>query len=190
MTQRNAIENSAQKTALRDAFGAFATGVTVVTMRDAQGNPMGFTANSFTSVSLDPALLLICLGRSSSKLREFSQTNRFAVNVLAANQTHISRRFAASHDDRFTGVEWHLQDGGAPLIAGASAWFDCTCVSVQDAGDHIILLGQIVAYERSAHAPLIYLQGRYLQAPSDLSVDQTGFVTTAQAVFEHEDRPQ
>lgn len=165
MTKTEAFEKTALKTALRDAFGAFATGVTVVTALDTAGRAVGFTANSFTSVSLEPPLLLICLGKSSSNLAVFSQTGRFAINVLAGDQADISQRFATPCEDRFAGVDWRTANGSAPLIAGGAAWFDCIRHSVVDAGDHIILMGQIETFERSMRAPLIYLQGRYLEAP-------------------------
>lgn len=166
MTRHDSFEKAALKTALRDAFGAFATGVTVVTALDATGRPVGFTANSFTSVSLDPPLLLICLGKSSSNFAIFSQTARFAVNILAADQTDISQRFATPCADRFAGLDWQAGPGGAPLLPGVAAWFDCARHQVIDAGDHIVLLGRIDTFERAARDPLIYLQGRYLEPPA------------------------
>lgn len=166
MTKIEAFEKTALKTALRDAFGAFATGVTVVTALNAAGRAVGFTANSFTSVSLEPPLLLICLGKSSSNLAVFSQTGQFAVNILAGDQAEVSQRFATPCEDRFAGVDWRCGNGGAPLISGVAAWFDCTRHSVIDAGDHIILMGRVEAFERTPTAPLIYMQGRYLEAPA------------------------
>lgn len=165
MAEQNIVEKTALKTALRDAFGAFASGVTVVTARDSHGMPVGFTANSFTSVSLDPPLLLICLGKSSSNYATFCKTDSFAVNILAADQAEISGRFATPGIDRYAGTEWREGHAGAPLIEGVAAWFDCIRHNVIDAGDHIILIGEVAGFERSTGAPLIYLQGQYLEAP-------------------------
>lgn len=162
MTGTTAIE----KAALRDAFGAFATGVTVVTARTGDGRPVGFTANSFTSVSLDPPLLLICLGKSSSNHATFAGAQGFGVNILAADQADVSCRFAAPVADRFADLRWRPGATGAPLLDGVAAWFDCALHQVVDAGDHIVLIGRITDLQRHERAPLIYLQGRYLAAPA------------------------
>lgn len=164
MTELNSVEKVALKTALRDTFGVFATGVTIVTARDRKGQPAGFTANSFTSVSLEPPMLLVCLGKSSSNYRTFSTAGSFAVNILAADQAELSVRFATPGIDRYAGIDWRAGLGGAPLIVDVAAWFDCTCHEVIEAGDHVILIGEIVGFERSKRAPLIYLQGQYLEA--------------------------
>lgn len=157
-----------EKQALRHAFGAFATGVTVVTTSDENGNPFGFTANSFTSVSLDPPLLLICLGKSSSKLDIFSNAVSFAVNILSSQQAEVSHRFATSVEDRFATVDWSWGGKGAPLIEGAAVWFDCTPHQIVDAGDHIIIIGHVDAFAHTKQEPLIYLRGQYLEAPTSL----------------------
>ncbi|MBE1281735.1 MAG: flavin reductase [Rhodobacteraceae bacterium] len=151
-----------RRRALRQAFGSFATGVTVVTARDGQGAAIGFTANSFTSVSLDPPLLLVCLAKSSSNLASFSSTPRFAVNILSDAQKEISNRFASKTADRFAETEWRDSAGGVPLIDGAVAWFDCITDNVIDAGDHVILLGRIADFSHSDARPLAYLRGHYL----------------------------
>ncbi|WP_440976053.1 flavin reductase family protein [Pseudoxanthomonas winnipegensis] len=147
--------------ALRDAFGAFMTGVTVVTALDAQGRPIGFTANSFASVSLDPPLLLVCLARSSRNLAAFTQGPGFAVNVLAEHQKDISNRFAQPVQDRFAGLDWRAGPHGAPLIETVAAWFDCALERVVEAGDHVILLGRVQAFEHSAANGLGYVRGSY-----------------------------
>lgn len=150
---------------LRRAFGSFATGVTIVTTRNAGGDPVGFTANSFTSVSLDPALLLISISKSSSNLDTFSQAKSFAVNILAASQSGLSNSFASRGQDRFSGVDWTCGKQGAPLIDGSAAWFDCTLHKLVDAGDHVIIFGRIEAFSHTELEPLIYLKGQYLEAP-------------------------
>lgn len=147
--------------ALRDAFGAFMTGVTVVTALDAQGRPIGFTANSFASVSLEPPLLLVCLARRSRNFAAFTGGHGFAVNVLAEDQKELSNRFATHTQDRFAGVAWRPGPHGAPVIEAVAAWFDCTLERVIDAGDHAILLGRVQAFDHGAANGLGYVRGSY-----------------------------
>ena len=147
---------------LRQAFGSFTTGVTVVTARDHEGRPIGFTANSFTSVSLDPPLLLVCLAKTSSNLEHFTRASRFAVNILSEAQEDISNRFASRVEDRFAEIAWHEGRDCTPLIDGVVAWFDCRTDNLVDAGDHIILIGFITDFDHSEQRPLAYLRGHYL----------------------------
>lgn len=148
--------------ALRDAFGCFMTGVTVVTTIDADGKPQGFTANSFSSVSLDPPLLLVSLANSSRNLDTFSKGAGFAVNILAEGQKDLSGAFARPSDDRFANVYWKKGPQGNPLIAGVSAWFDCTLEQAIPAGDHTILIGRVVGFEATPAAGLGYYRGAYV----------------------------
>ena len=147
---------------LRQAFGSFATGVTVVTALSEDGQPIGFTANSFTSVSMDPPLLLVCLAKTSSNIGNFTHAKRFAVNILGETQKDISNRFASRSADRYADTVWHPGIDGTPLIDGAVAWFDCASDNVVDAGDHVILIGQITDFGQTDHRPLTYLRGHYL----------------------------
>ncbi|MEL6980158.1 MAG: flavin reductase family protein, partial [Pseudomonadota bacterium] len=135
--------------ALRDAFGAFLTGVTVVTTVGEDGAPRGFTANSFASVSLDPPLLLVCPARRLSSFAAFEGCRDFAISVLAEGQEAVSNIFASSKGDRFAEVAWRPAASGAPVIEGAAAAFACTAQSVVPAGDHVILIGRVTAFERS-----------------------------------------
>ncbi len=147
--------------ALRSAFGAFATGVTVVTSTDAQGKPLGFTANSFTSVSLDPPLLLVCLARSSRNFEAMTTASGFAINILAETQQDISNTFARPSEDRFATVAWSSGPFGSPVISGVAAWFDCRLEQVIEAGDHVILLGRVEAFESGDSNGLGYVRGGY-----------------------------
>ncbi len=147
--------------ALRDAFGAFPTGVTVVTTRAPDGALFGFTANSFTSVSLEPPLLLVCPARRLSSFAAFERCRRFAVSVLAEGQEDVSNVFAGFKGDRFAQVAWRPDAFGAPLIEGAAAAFSCETAQVVPAGDHVILLGAVRAVERSDARGLGYAAGRY-----------------------------
>jgi flavin reductase (DIM6/NTAB) family NADH-FMN oxidoreductase RutF len=147
--------------ALRDAFGAFLTGVTVVTTRNDQGEPIGFTANSFTSVSLDPPLLLVCLARTSRNYATLTGARGFAVNILAEDQKDVSNTFARPVEDRFAAVDWQAGPFGSPVFSGVAAWFDCSMDRVVDAGDHVILIGRIEAFHNSGRTGLGYARGGY-----------------------------
>lgn len=146
---------------LRAALGQFATGVTVVTTRSRQGRRVGMTANSFASVSLDPPLILWCYSGQAPSAPVFRYASRFAVNVLAANQHHLSRQFATPADDKFAGVACTRGPGGMPLIDGAIARFVCRAVSTHDGGDHLIQVGEVEDYQRLGGDPLIFHSGRY-----------------------------
>ena len=147
---------------LRQALGSFPTGVTVVSCLDKNKNPLGFTANSFTSVSLDPQLISICIDKESFNIDSFSITKHFAVSVLSEDQQSISTTFATPNEDRFQNVEWRTEDNGSPIIENAVAWFDCNTRQVIDAGDHLILIGEIIAFDSSPRTPLMYLRGNYV----------------------------
>lgn len=148
--------------ALRDAFGCFATGVTIVTSLGADGAPIGFTANSFSSVSLDPPLLLVCPDKRASSLPAIRAAGRFGVHVLASHQRPISERFARRGVHRFAEGQWTHDPAGIPMLEEACANFSCLLEADVDAGDHVILVGRITGF-RSApeRAPLMYLRGRY-----------------------------
>lgn len=146
---------------LRDAFGTFMTGVTVVTTCRAQDEPLGFTANSFSSVSLDPPLLLVSIARISSNYVHFVNANGFAVNVLSKDQKDVSNTFARPVLDRFSGIEWDKGPAGSPIIGGVSAWFDCSLHQTVEAGDHTILIGRIEAFDATAVSGLGYCRGSY-----------------------------
>lgn len=147
--------------ALRDAFGAFPTGVTVVTTNDAIGRPVGFTANSFTSVSLDPPLLLVCLARTSRNYATMTGAERFAINILSETQKDVSNTFARPVEDRFAAVEWRRGPNGCPIFSQVAAWFECSMQDVIEAGDHVILIGRITAFENSGLNGLGYARGGY-----------------------------
>lgn len=173
---------------LRDAFGAFMTGVTIVTTAGDDGKPLGFTANSFSSVSLDPALLLVSIAKTSSNYRTYSTTGHFAINVLAEGQRDLSNTFARPGDDRFANVNWHLSDNRNPLIDGVSAWFDCTTHAVIDAGDHALLIGRIEAFHSAGFAGLGYYRGGYF-TPARVSAEViAGPKVIVNAIIAREDK--
>lgn len=147
---------------LRDALGCFATGVTIVTASSEAGDPVGLTANSFTSVSLDPPLLLVCIAKSSSSLKVLETSRHFAVNVLHIGQQPVSNVFARPGGDRFAETPWQPGQYGIPLITGALANFECERHSAHDGGDHVILVGKVVrARYEPRRDPLLYYKGKY-----------------------------
>lgn len=148
---------------LRDALGCFATGVTIVTTMDANNEPIGLTANSFTSVSLDPPLILFSLAKSSANLETFERAGKFAVNVNHIGQQPAAGKFASRGVGRFDGVDWALRDEtGSPLLAGSLASFDCTTHAVYEGGDHVIFIGRVNYASFEPHRdPLLYFRGRF-----------------------------
>ena len=172
----------------RHALGAFLTGVTVVTTLDRQGTPRGFTANSFTSVSLDPPLVLVCVAKRSSSIEVFAGSDGYAVNILSESQQSVSSAFATSTDDRFAGVEWHTGPAGHPVFEGAAAWLDCRRHELVDAGDHVIMIGRVVGYHHTVRPPLGYSRGTYVSASLEReAVARTGYTTEIVAILEHDE---
>lgn len=153
---------SFSKAEFRAALGMFATGVTVVTARGADGAPIGLTANSFNSVSLEPPLVLWSLARRAGTLPAFRAGSHYTINILGADQRALAERFAGPAAHRFSGVAWHAGSAGAPVLDGAVAVFECFNRSRYDEGDHVIFVGEV---ERCSHlagaAPLLYHGGRY-----------------------------
>ncbi len=146
---------------LRNALGRFATGVTIVTCVDASGERVGLTANSFNALSLDPPLVLWSLRRQSPSLPAFESATHWAVNVLAETQVELSRRFASSVADKFEPGPWTAGLGGAPVLAGAAAVFECERFAVHDGGDHRLFVGRVRRLADGALAPLLFHSGHY-----------------------------
>ena len=149
--------------AFRSALGCFATGVTVITAQ-AEGRRVGVTANSFTSLSLDPPLVLWSLVNSSSSRATFEAASHFAVNILAYDQIALSNRFASFTGDKFEGLELHQGAGGCLLLPGTCAAIQCARENVLEGGDHRILIGRVLSYATTDAAPLLYHRGAYSMA--------------------------
>ncbi len=146
----------------RDALGCFATGVTVVTAMGTDGKPIGLTANSFTSVSLDPPLLLVCIANNSGSAACLREAERFAVNVLQIGQQPASNRFAGKGEDRFAATPWEIGEFGTPVLTGSLSSFECASDAVHDGGDHFILVGRVLkAIFEPRRDPLLYFRGKY-----------------------------
>jgi flavin reductase (DIM6/NTAB) family NADH-FMN oxidoreductase RutF len=147
---------------LRDCLSEFATGVTIVSAALPDGRRAGLTVNSFNSLSLDPPLVLWSLSLRSTNLEIFSAASHFAVSVLSVKQVELARRFARAGNHRFDGVAVRIGMGGAPLVEGANAWFECELTVQQRAGDHMLFIGQVRRCERMHDAdPLIFRHGRF-----------------------------
>ena len=147
----------------RHATGSFATGVAVVTT-EVDGRRHGLTANSFTSVSLDPPLVLFCLARNAGSLDAFAACSSFAINILGRDQEDVSRRFATPSPDKFDGVEVRRGQTGSPLLERCHAVLECRPEQIHEAGDHVIVLGRVEAIEVHDGDPLVFHRSRYWSA--------------------------
>lgn len=147
--------------AFRQCLGKFATGVAVVTCSDASGNPCGITANSFSSVSLDPPLVLWNIAKVSNSLDAYIKAEHFAINVLSAEQQLLSSHFARSDHTLFKGIEYALSADGAPLFPGTIATFECRTHQVHDCGDHFVIIGEVKTFQSEDADPLLFFRGAY-----------------------------
>jgi len=145
----------------RRACGRFATGVTIASVLDSKGSPHGLTVSSFTSVSLDPPLVLICLGHTVSVIEHFRAAKYFGINMLAENQRELSDHFARKGHDRFDGLKWHPGASGVPLLPGVLAAVECRAHQRISSGDHDIFVGEMVKAHIHEGDPLIHFASRY-----------------------------
>ncbi len=151
-----------QETDYRKALACFATGVTIVTTLDGAGLPVGLTVNSFNSVSLDPALILWSLRRTSHNLENFLNCTSFCVNVLSEDQEDLARQFAATNIEKFDGVKWRHTPSNAPRLNECTAYFDCKLYGHHDGGDHVIFLGEVQEFgSRASRPPLMFVGGEF-----------------------------
>ncbi|WNZ55475.1 flavin reductase family protein [Microbulbifer sp. MKSA007] len=150
-----------QSRLLRDTLGHFATGVTVITTQDTNDQPAGMTANSFNSVSLDPALVLWSIDKQSMGYKAFTTREHFAVHILRADQQHVSNLFAGRGADKFGQVNWYEGPNGIPRLEECAAYFHCRRAQCIDGGDHTILLGEVLEFAAFGGEPLVFHQGCY-----------------------------
>ncbi len=154
----------------KEAMGRFATGVTIVTALE-EGLPVGFTCQSFVSLSLDPPLVALAPAKSSTSWPRIARAGSFCVNVLSEGQADVCRNFAVSGGDKFVGVSWHSASlGGAPVIEGSLAWVDCELELVHDAGDHELVIGRVLELGLGEGSPLLYYRSGFGQL-SELEAD-------------------
>ncbi|HRP76609.1 MAG TPA: flavin reductase family protein [Rhodocyclaceae bacterium] len=155
------ITHEAFTRAFRDTLGMFATGIAVVATRAANGDPIGLTVNSFNSVSLDPPLIVWSMARHLPSLSVFEACEYYSVNVLAADQEHLSQLFASRADDKFAGID--IDEGlyGVPLLRDCCARFECRNITRHPGGDHLVFLSEVVRFDREERPPLIFHGGAY-----------------------------
>ena len=155
------MDDRSTRPTLREVMAGFPTGVTVVAASDDTGAPYGLTVNSFTSVSLDPPLVLVCIGHSSSSHDRLVEADTFVVNILASNQASTAVRFASEPSEgRFEEVAWSVGPTGDPVLDGTVAWLACTVTEVLTGGDHSILLGKVDGSWTSERPALVFHRGR------------------------------
>jgi flavin reductase (DIM6/NTAB) family NADH-FMN oxidoreductase RutF len=152
---------------LRNVMGHFATGVTVITTRDTAGKPFGLTANAFSSLSLDPPLVLICVDKKVDCYACFEQSKAFVVNILSEGQDPLSTRFATKGIEKFESVPIRQGNLGVPLLEGALGHIECTMVNAYDGGDHTIYVGEVQSVAASGGRPLLFFKGKYNRLPEE-----------------------
>lgn len=162
------MEQADRARIFREALGTFPTGVTIVTTRGRDQVPVGVTASSFNSVSINPPLVLWSLAKAARSHDDFCNCEHFAVHVLNADQIDLSNRFARSGEDKFNGLNWTEGLGRAPILPDAAALFQCRTMHRYEGGDHLILVGEVMAFERSDGEPLLFHRGRYAEARKHL----------------------
>jgi len=146
----------------RNALGCFATGITVVTSRSAAAEPLGVTINSFSSVSLDPPLVLFSLARVGGHCQEFINAGKFAVNVLTPDQRALSDRFASARENRFEGIEFKAGENGCPVFSNSLSVFECETFAVHDGGDHAVFICKVTnVVSGEDNEALLFHKGQY-----------------------------
>ncbi|MGH7036814.1 MAG: flavin reductase family protein [Stellaceae bacterium] len=148
---------------LRNALSAFATGVTIITARNKDGRLVGLTANSFTSVSLQPPLVLWSASLYADSLSAFQEGSHFVVNILAADQIELSNRFARKNEDKFAEVDHIIPECGAPVLIGSAAHFECRNEYRHYGGDHIIFIGHVERFAYTTKPTLLFCRGKYMR---------------------------
>lgn len=146
---------------LKNAFGKFATGIAIASCVDANGEFRALTVNSFTSVSLKPALVLWCIENKTAAYTSFMEANGYALSILGADQTALSNRFAGRDPETLSNSEYEIWETGAPLLKSRIAGFDCRIYRRHKAGDHVILVGEVVRFDSNDETPLVYYASQY-----------------------------
>jgi len=150
---------------LRRVLGHFVTGVTVITTKDITGAPFGLTANAFTSLSLNPPLVLICVDKAAQCYSCFADSNVFTVNFLREDQEEISRRFATKGVDKFSGLKWYQGANGVAVLDGCIGCLECKIAETYEGGDHTIIVGEVLNGVATGDHPLLFFKGKYYRLP-------------------------
>ncbi|SER86626.1 flavin reductase family protein [Psychrobacillus sp. OK032] len=148
--------------AFRDIVGNFCTGVTIITTMNGDLQPIGFTANSFSSLSLNPKLVLFSIDKNASTYKDFMNTEHFAVNILSTNQLDLSKQFSKRGINRFEGVNFTKDVTGSPILNGSLAYLDCKITNFYEGGDHTIVIGEVLSADAREEKPLAFFQGKYI----------------------------
>jgi len=156
-----ALPGPVDATLYRRTCARFTTGITVVTVLDSLGHPHGMTVNSFSSVSLDPPLVLVSIDLRNAILGHFISSSWFAINILAEHQEQLSRRFSSTAENRFVDVSWHAGISGTPILDGVLAHLECSVVQTFEAGDHTVLIGEVRQAGYAEGKPLVYFNSSY-----------------------------
>ena len=151
---------------IRNVMGHFATGVTVITTKDKTGAPFGLTANAFSSLSLNPPLVVVCVDKTVQCYACFDESKAFVVNILSEDQEEISRRFATKGIEKFEGLKWRSGELGVPLLDGAIGYIECRVTTSCEGGDHTIFIGEIIAARAEGERPLLFFKGKYQRLPA------------------------
>lgn len=176
--------------AFRTALGCFATGVTIITALGPRGERLGNTVNSFTSVSLDPPLILWCMGRHAVSLNAYLSTDQFVVNILSEEQIALSAQFARSREDKWAGVAYETGSLGIPVLSAAAAIFECKTRHTYMGGDHVIFVGEVVAAAYDPERkPLAFHQGKYRRLGAALSQPASLIGETEETLLPSGERP-
>lgn len=154
----------------RQTLGSFMTGVTVITTLDADGNKRGITANSFTSVSLDPPLVLFCVDYRAASYDTWQSSEGFVIHILASEQQDLAKVFASKAEDKFAGLETVAGSTGSPILQDVHGWLDCKLSQTVIAGDHAIIIGEVVKYSAAPARPLGFYQGRFFGFNTDQEI--------------------
>jgi flavin reductase (DIM6/NTAB) family NADH-FMN oxidoreductase RutF len=150
---------------IRNVMGHFATGVTVITTSDITGTPFGLTVNSFTSLSLNPPLVVVCVDKTVDCYSCFDESKVFAVNILSEDQEELSRRFATKGIEKFAGIQWRMGEHGLPLLDGVIGTIECKVTRSYEGGDHTLFLGEILSATAKGDRPLLFFKGKYYRLP-------------------------
>jgi flavin reductase (DIM6/NTAB) family NADH-FMN oxidoreductase RutF/DNA-binding MarR family transcriptional regulator len=164
----------------RQCLGQFSTGVTIVTAEH-DDQRVGVTANSFSSLSLDPPLILWSINRTSRAFPVFAEAKHFAISILADDQVDVSQRFASKETDKFATIAWHAGENGAPMIDGSAARLECSTEILHDGGDHVLIIGRVTRFAQDNRKVLIFSQGRYsLGVDHPVLRNETGSASSGQ----------
>ncbi|RFU64831.1 flavin reductase family protein [Peribacillus glennii] len=158
--------NNETVSVFKQIMGSYPTGVTILTTTDEDGKPCGLTVNSFTSVSLDPLLVLWCIDRKSNNVKAFQQSQGFAVHILSADQAELCWAFAGKDADRFSKAAWSFSGNHLPVISGSLGVLECETKQTIDAGDHIIFIGEIISIDKQEKEPLLYFRRNVGMVPA------------------------